>query len=74
MGKYAVIHPKLKDFDTNIQEIDEESWRNHIKFSGPNEDSFVYAVAVDTAYPIHDTFYNEAKLYQSMEEMHRFLR
>ena len=42
----------------------EESWRNHIKFSGPNEDSFVYAVAVDTAYPIHDTFYNEAKLYQ----------
>lgn len=64
MGKYAVIHPKLKDFDTNIQEIDEESWRNHIKFSGPNEDSFVYAVAVDTAYPIHDTFYNEAKLYQ----------
>lgn len=65
MGKYAVIMPKLKDFDTNISNIDEAIWRDEIKNQGDLDgENFVYAVGVDTSYPIHDAFYSENQMYE----------
>ncbi len=64
MGKYAVIEPELKDFDSNIEGIDAAEWRNGIKYSGGKEKGFVYAVSVDTEYPIKDALYLEAQQYE----------
>lgn len=64
MGKYAVIEPELKDFDSNIEGIDAAEWRDEIKYSGGKEKGFVYAVSVDTEYPIKDAIYLEAQQYE----------
>lgn len=64
MGKYAVIEPELKDFESNIEGIDAAEWREGIKYSGGKEKGFVYAVSVDTGYPIKDALYSEARQYE----------
>ena len=63
MGKYAVIKPELADFETNLDHIDAEEWRSEVKSTGNKESGFIYAVGVDTDYPIKDSFYTEAELY-----------
>lgn len=62
-GKYAVIQPKLADFETNM-DIDAESWRSGIKYTGPIQDDFIFAAAIDTDYPVQDAFYKENRLYE----------
>ncbi len=62
-GKYAVIQPKLADFETNM-ELDAESWRSEIKYTGPIQEDFIFAAAVDTDYPVQDAFYKENLLYE----------
>lgn len=64
MGKYAVIEPELKDFESNIEGIDAAEWRDGIKYSGGKEKGFLYAVSVDTEYPIKDSLYSEARQYE----------
>lgn len=64
MGKYAVIEPELKDFESNIEGIDAAEWRNGIKYSCGKEKGFLYAVSVDTEYPIKDALYSEAQQYE----------
>lgn len=64
MGKYAVIEPELKDFESNIEGIDAAEWRDEIKYSGGKEKGFIYAVSVDTEYPIKDSLYSEARQYE----------
>lgn len=64
MGKYAVIEPELKDFESNIEGIDASEWRDGIKYSGGEEKGFIYAVSVDTEYPIKDALYSEARQYE----------
>lgn len=63
-GKYIIIRPKLADFDTNVAEADASIWRDMVKYSGTNEEDFVFAAAVDTSYPIQDSFYSENRLYE----------
>ena len=63
MGKYAIIMPKLADFETNFNNIDASDWREEVKSSGNKEEGFIYAVGVDTTYPIKDAFYTESQLY-----------
>lgn len=62
LGRYAVVMPKLADFDTNM-ELEAEDWRDVIKYTGPETEDFVFAAAVDTDYPIQDEFYRESSLY-----------
>ncbi|MGN1377709.1 MAG: sensor histidine kinase [Dorea sp.] len=63
LGKYAVIRPELSEFETNLKRIDVEEWRDEVKYSGNEEKNFIYAVGVDTTYPIKDPFYTESQLY-----------
>lgn len=63
-GKYVIVRPTLADFDSNIKETDASAWRDMAKYTGTNEDDFVFAAAVDTAYPIQDSFYAENRLYE----------
>jgi len=64
MGKYAIVEPELKDFESNIQGIEASEWRDEIKYLGEKEKGFIYAIGVDTEYPIKDTFYSEAGQYE----------
>lgn len=64
LGKYAVIMPDLASFDTNLNNIEVSEWRDDVKYSGGKENGFIYAVGVDTSYPIRDAFYTEAKWYE----------
>ncbi len=67
LGKYVVVRPELEDFDTNIEDINALSWRDSAKYSmqyaGENPE-FVFAIGVDTEYPIKDGFYSEARMYE----------
>lgn len=62
-GKYVVVNPKLADFETNLDEVDASTWRDAVKYSGSNEEDFLFAASVDTLYPIQDVFHNENETY-----------
>lgn len=62
-GKYVIVNPKLADFETNLEGLDASLWRDSVKYSGLDEEDFVFAAVVDTEYPIQDTFYTENALY-----------
>lgn len=62
-GKYVIVNPKLADFTTNLKGADAFTWRDTIKYSGLNEDEFLFAASVDTSYPIQDVFHNENETY-----------
>ncbi len=58
---YAIVRPELSECDTNIvgmKAADLQVWNHTIKQSFDTED-FVYAVAVDTAFPIADSMASE---------------
>lgn len=64
-GKYAVVAPKLVDFKANINS-DASRWRNTIQAYGGKltDGKYIYAVAIDTAYPIQDVFYTQNQFYK----------
>ncbi|EEG72646.1 sensor histidine kinase [[Clostridium] hylemonae] len=63
-GKYLIVKPKLSDFSSNIENEDAATWKDLVRFSGPAKENFVYAVGVDTSYPIQDSFYSQNKIYE----------
>lgn len=64
MGKYVIVRPKLEDFETNMNDIDAISWRDSAEYAGGEDDSFIFAMGIDTGYPIRDSFYSEAQLFE----------
>lgn len=68
LGKYVIIRPELNDFDTNLKDINALSWRESVKYSvqyaGGKDEDFVFAIGIDTSYPIKDGFYSGAYLYE----------
>ncbi|MDD2978609.1 MAG: HAMP domain-containing sensor histidine kinase [Hespellia sp.] len=70
MGKYVVVMPKLEDFDTNMATSANDWFNLHdgwdlTQFEQLTEGDYIYAAAVDTAYPIQDAFYQANQNYQS---------
>ncbi len=63
-GKYVIVNPKLADFETDMEGVDASRWRDEVKYSGFDEENFLFAAAVDTAYPVQDVFYTENALYE----------
>ncbi len=63
-GRYVIVNPKLAEFETDMEGIDASLWRNSVKYSGLDEEEFLFAAAVDTAYPVQDAFYMENELYE----------
>lgn len=72
-GKYLIVRPKLSDFKTNMEHIEASVWRDIIKYSGPAENDFVYAVGIDTKYPIQDDFYEQNSVYEKYGAHVRFV-
>lgn len=64
LGKYVVVRPKLSEFESNLTNEDAPTWRDDIKYSGPQTEDFVFVSAVDTSYPIQDSFYAENQLFE----------
>lgn len=64
MGKYVIVKPRLSDFDTNLQDAQAESWRSFTRSVGAAKDNFIFAVGVDTKYPIQDEFYQREIVYE----------
>lgn len=62
-GKYVIVYPKLADFETNVNHMDASAWKHMIGENGGNTESFVFAISVDTAFPVQDHFYLENQLY-----------
>lgn len=55
MGKHLEVTPKLKDFNSDMKGISASTWKDHVKNEGPSE-NFVFAVGVDTTFPVQDEF------------------
>lgn len=66
-GKYAIIYPRLADFETNMKNVNAEEWRSTLQVQG-NDDAYVFALSVDTSYPVQDSFYTESQLYEEYGE------
>lgn len=68
IGKYVIIDSDQKKVDTNISSRwDMQEWsegqRTLINGNAKKQKEFVYAMGVDTAYPVEDVFFREAKNY-----------
>lgn len=64
-SKYLILSPKLSEFDTNM-DILSSHWRGFVKninFS-PGGD-YIFAVSVDTKFPIQDVFYEDKEKYNT---------
>ena len=61
LGKYVVVTPKLVGFESNM-EASARQWRGLVQ-ENIWLDDYVCAFAVDTEYPVQDTFYQESKVY-----------
>ncbi len=55
-GKYMIVMPRLVDFESNMNGTDAKNWVNEIKYSGTAGEDFVFAVNVDTKFPIEDGY------------------
>jgi len=61
-GKYLMVTPKLADFSSNILTANANDWQQYMH--DLNMDNYVFAVAVDTAYPIQDVYYSSHNAFQ----------
>ena len=64
---YAIVRPELSECDTNVagmkSNADLQVWNHTIKQNFDTED-FVYAVTVDTAFPIEDSMASEKESFE----------
>lgn len=61
LGKYVIVKPKLIDFESNTSATASD-WQHLFGIYGADGD-YVFAIAVDTNYPVQDVFYTNAKAY-----------
>lgn len=67
-GKYVVVRPKLSEFESNLSNEDALTWRDNIKYSGPQTEDFVFVAAVDTNYPIQTAFMRKTNYLKNMRQ------
>lgn len=72
MGKYLKVTPKLKEFDSDMEGIPASTWRDHVKSAGPSE-NFVFAVGVDTTFPVPDEFQTQNVAFEKYAPQIRML-
>ena len=63
-GRFALVKPKLADFQSNINGVDANEWTHGVSEIGGKNDNFVYVVNVDTGFPVQDSYYTQNKLYE----------
>ena len=71
--KYIIVYPQLEDFETNIDNISAEHFRNLVKNNAGDDWNGVFAATVDTSYPIQDSFFLAKQTYdQNLGYMNTF--
>lgn len=55
--KYMIVYPKLGDFDTNMNISVSNEWDTVRSYENRRNFNSIFAVAVDTDFPIRDQFY-----------------
>ncbi len=63
-GKYIIVMPKLADFESNIEGISADMYGHGLFGENEDKDAYVFAVALDTTYPVQDTYYQMKEHYQ----------
>lgn len=63
LGRYAVIMPKLSDYEGNLPENGGNGWIHQIT-AGIHAEDYVFAVALDTGYPVRDNYFYTRDTYQ----------
>ena len=62
LGRYVIVTPSLKDFESNMEDASAPEWRSLID-ANLNGNDYICAFAVDTEYPIQDYFYQGNQAY-----------
>lgn len=68
LGKYILVYPERKDFDSNLKNVSAAEWQNAADKLVPGgeepPENYILAVGVDTAYPINDNYYSAKESYE----------
>lgn len=62
IGRYVIVRPKLADFESDMS-ASASAWKDIAESYGGLGEDYVFAAAVDTDYPIQDSFYESAEAY-----------
>ena len=68
-GKYVIVTPKLAEFESNMKKT-ATVWKSAVSSLSWTDD-YVCAFAVDTTYPVQDSFYQENEAYQEYAPIYR---
>ena len=63
--KYMVVYPKLRDFQTNMTISEANEWDAVRTYEDRRNFNSIFAVAVDTKFPIQDQFYEGKQAYDT---------
>lgn len=63
--KYMVVYPRLKDFETNMTISEANEWDAVRTYDNRRSFNSIFAVAVDTEFPIQDQFYEGKQAYDT---------
>lgn len=69
-GKYIIVRSRQSDLETDMHYANKENWYEQVMQLSeasalPDDRGFVFAVSVDTGFPIHDSFYSGASDYNA---------
>ena len=62
-GRYAVVMPKRSDFESSLGEAFADEW-NHMIDACMSVEDYVFVIALDTNYPVQDTYFYEKDNYE----------
>ena len=63
-GSYTVVRPALADFESNMNGVEGNDWRHTVENMGTAGEDFVYAVGINTDYPVQDSYYGQNQRYE----------
>lgn len=64
-SKYLILSPRLSEFDTNM-DVPSSHWRGFLRdFNFSSRGNYIFAVSVDTKFPIQDGFYEDKEKYNT---------
>lgn len=80
-GAYMILRPRLSECETNLGYLESEEasgiglsmeeWYHMGRIFSPTSENYVIAVKVDLAFPVSDTFAENAKLYAEYSDLRR---
>lgn len=63
-GSYTIVRPTLAQFESNMNGVGADEWRHTVSNMGINSDQFVYAIGINTKYPVQDSYYSQNELFE----------